>query len=285
MATNDPDSGWTYTDRSQGAMMTTQRLLRFGQKITGTDVPSVPERCRGVEGPTGRLEAVRVHPAAGMAWLVLRHGGAPLWFEHKVRVLPAGSAQPQTPPPPPETLELRAAMRVIAHDGFVGRLEGVVLDSATGAARELLVRIRPDVLAAIDEITDPLALLLGLAGQRVLLPVAWAAGTKEDPDRAAILGRAWLLQLDATAEQIAAGTRVRTDGEIGAEIWQMLTANPGLEPHLARIQIHVQDGVVNLRGSVPTARQRASIEQDVWHVPGVAAVRNDILIEGTSLQG
>jgi len=38
----------------------------------------------------------------------------------------------------------------------------------------------------------------------------------------------------------------------------------------------VHDGIVRLRGEVPTARHKASIEQDVWHVPGVNGVRNEL---------
>ncbi|MDE3231196.1 MAG: BON domain-containing protein, partial [Chloroflexota bacterium] len=37
---------------------------------------------------------------------------------------------------------------------------------------------------------------------------------------------------------------------------------------------------VTLLGTLPSPRHRASAEQDVWHLAGVLAVRNEITIGG-----
>ena len=46
----------------------------------------------------------------------------------------------------------------------------------------------------------------------------------------------------------------------------------------SEISIDFSDGTVVLTGSVPTFLARQAAEQDVWAVPGVSAVRNDIAV-------
>lgn len=276
VATSGPDNQWLFSERALGGDVSARRVLRFGDKVVGADVPSVPERYRGMEGPSGRLDAVRLHPPTGEVWLRLRPSDMRQPLRRLIRMYPLNATQALTPAPTPEILDLRGGMRVFCHDGYLGRLEGIAIDPRAGLATDLLVRIRGDVRAAIDLLTDPLAYLLPVNGKRLLLAASWAHSTKPDTSQRWFRGGGAVLQLDASAEQVASATVLRGDGDIAGDVIRLFDANPALAPYTARIRVNVRDGEVTLLGTVPTRRHRASAEQDAWHAPGVFAVRNEL---------
>ena len=253
---------------------TVRRVLRFGGKIRGDDVPSVPARYRGVNGPSGKLRDVRLRPRTSEGWVRLRAAAGMLGLKHEARVYPLSDEQPPTPTP--DAFLLRGGMRVVCHDGDVGELRGVAIDTTTGAILNLLVRVRSDVLASVEYITSPLASLLKVAGRELLVPPAWVSAVKADADR--LFGDDQTLHLDASAEQIAACAQLRSDNQVAGDILKMLDANPAIAPSLARLRVSVRDGSVVVRGTLPSARHRASAEQDIWHVPGVFALYDEIQI-------
>lgn len=279
MTTSGSGNRWLFSERNIGGDVPTRRVLRFGGKVLGADVPSIPERYRGLEGPSGRLDAVRLHPSTGEVWLRLRPSDMRQPLRRLIRMYPLNRTQPPTPAPAPEILELRGGMRDFCHDGYLGRLEGIAIDPRAGLATDLLVRIRGDVRASVDILTDPFAFLLPVSGARLLLSVAWAESTKPDTGRRWFRGGGTILHLNASAEQAASATRLRGDGDIAGDVLSMFDANPALAPYTARIRLNVRDGEVTLLGSVPTRRHRASAEQDAWHVAGVFAVRNELTAE------
>jgi hypothetical protein len=251
-------------------------VLRFGEKVARADLVTVPERYRGPEGLEGRLIDVRLRPASGEVWLRLRAGDVFRPWKRIVRTVPLNGSQ--SPTPTPDAVELRGGMRVLCHEGYVGRLEGVAIDGNLGIATDVLVHIRGDVLAEVDSPTSPMAWLLNVSGQRLLLPPAWVTAAKHEHAGMALNGSGDVLHLDASAEQVASGFRLRPDGDVAADIWQIFEVNPAIAPYTGRIRVTVRDGDVTLLGTLPSARHRASAEQDVWHVPGVFAVHNEIVI-------
>ncbi len=84
--------------------------------------------------------------------------------------------------------------------------------------------------------------------------------------------------LNASAAQVARCLVLRGDAELTADIWAILAANPAIEPSLSLLRVSVREGVVTLLGSLPTSRHRLSAEQDIWHVPGVLAVHNEVTV-------
>jgi hypothetical protein len=222
-------------------------------------------------GPRGKLISARLRARTAEVWCRLR---APRPFARAVRTVPLGALQPPTPTP--DALDLRRDARVDCAGGIVGRLEGLVIDTRTGRVTELLVRVRRDVEADVARPNDPLAPLVSVAGQRVLVPPAWA--TRSDASKAALpfLPAAHRLTLQATAAQIEHGLVLRGDAALEADVWRILGANPAIEPALGGLRVVVREGEVTLLGALPTTRHRLSAEQDVWHVPGVLAVHNEI---------
>ncbi len=254
-----------------------RHVVRFGKKLKGDDVPTVPLRYRGGPGgPAGRLVAARLHPATGEAWLRLRPSDAP--WQSEVRTIPLNASQ--SPAPTPDTLELRGGTRIRCHDGYVGRLEGMVLDNSTGAVQELIIRVRSNVLADVETNVDPMNALLRVAGQQVLVPPAWAISTTRENSNLPFRGGATILLLDASPEQIASGTVLRADAALAGDILAIWNDNPALVPYASQIQVVVRDGKATLLGTVPSPRHRATAEQDAWHVPGVFAVSNEMIVHG-----
>jgi BON domain len=264
------DSGDMSADTS-----TVREIFRFGQKIRGENVPSVPARYRGGPGgPAGRVVAVLLRPTSGETWLRIRSSDAP--WQRQVRTIPLNSDQP--PAPTPESVELRGGIRVYCHDGYVGRLEGFAFDTSAGLAQYIVVRVRNNVLADVDTPSDPLFKLVEVGGQQVMLPPAWVVSSTHESSGFPFGSGSSRLMLDASAEQIAAGLMLRPDGALAAAIWEILDINPAISPYTPHVQVLVHDGDVTLRGVLPSPRHRASAEQDVWHVPGVLAVHNEITI-------
>lgn len=253
-----------------------RQVLRFGNKIRGDDVPSVPARYRGVNGPSGKLRDARLRPHSSEGWIRLRAVTSLFPPKREARVYPLSDQQPPTPTP--DAFALRGGMRVVCHDGEVGDLRGIAIDTGTGAVLNLLVHIRSDVVASVEYITNPMASLLKVAGRELLLPPAWVSAVKADTER--LFGDDQTLHLDASAEQVAACAQLRSDNDVTGDILKMLDANPAIAPSLARLTVSVHDGSVVVRGTLPSARHRASAEQDIWHVPGVFALYDEIQIAG-----
>ncbi len=254
---------------------TTRQIFRFGQKIRGENVPSVPARYRGGPGgPTGRVVAALLRPSSGEIWLRIRPSDAP--WQRQVRTIPLNADQPPTPTP--ESVELRGGIRVYCHDGFAGRLEGFALDTRAGLAQQIVVRIRSNALADVDDPSDPLFKLVEVSGQQLLLSPAWVVSATHESSGFPFGSGSTRLKLDASAEQVASGLLLRSDGELTAAIWNILDDNPAIAPSAGQLRVLVHDGDVTLRGLLPTPRHRASAEQDVWHVPGVFAVHNEIAL-------
>ncbi|PWT72431.1 MAG: hypothetical protein C5B60_09560 [Chloroflexi bacterium] len=277
VAMSTGSDGWSFLDGSDAGIGRPRRhFLRFGAKISGQDVPSVPERYRGLDGPSGKLMGVRLVPATGDLWLRLVRTGHRPPFERTVRTIPLNNRQ--SPAPAPEAIELRDGMRVYCPVGYVGRLDGVTFDVGSGVALELLLHVRSDVLAEVETTTSPLAPLVPVAGQRVLISPSWASSVKPEPGTVPFRGEVLTLHVDASPEQIASGTALRPDKAVAADVVDILAANPALAPFAGRIRVQVHDGTVRLLGSLPTARHRASAEQDIWHVPGVFALDNEVAV-------
>jgi len=277
VAIRGPDEDYVQGNDGLNGVGAARHVVRFGKKLKGDDLPTVPSRYRGGPGgPSGRLVAARLRPATGEAWLRLRPGDAP--WQNEVRTIPLNSSQ--SPAPMPDTLELRGGARVRCHDGYVGRLEGVVIDNGSGTVQELIVRVRSNVLADVETNVDPMNALLRVAGQQVLVPPAWAVSTTRESSNVPFRSGGTILLLNASPEQIAAGTVLRSDADLAGEILAFWNENPALLPYTARIQVVVRDGRATLLGTVPSPRHRATAEQDAWHVPGVFAVSNDLIVQG-----
>lgn len=253
----------------------TRQVLRFGQRIRGENVPSVPARYRGGPGgPAGRVVAALLRPSSGEIWLRIRTSDAP--WQRQVRTIPMNADQPPTPTP--DSVELRGGIRVYCHDGYVGRLEGIVLDSGPGLAQHIVVHIRGNVLADVENPSDPLFSLVEVGGQMVMLPPAWVVSATHESGGFPFGSGSTRLALDASAEQIASGLLLRSDGQLTSAIWEIWNDNPAIAPFTGQLRVLARDGDVTLLGSLPSPRHRASAEQDVWHVPGVLAVHNQIVI-------
>jgi hypothetical protein len=271
-----PETGRMFSERTVGGELPTRQVLRFGARVSLGDVRTLPGRSRsGAGGPSGVLAEARLRARAGEIWCRLRPARP---FARGVRTLALNTTQPPTPTP--DALELRRGMRVWCASGAVGKLMGVVVDRGTGLAVGLVVRVRGDVEAEATWPTAPLWPLLPVAGQTMLLPPAWATNVEKTEGAFPPLGGEARLILDASASQVAHSLVLRPDADLLAGIWAVLDANPAISPLMGGVRVNVRDGMVTLLGTVPTTRHRLSAEQDVWHVPGVLGVRNELSAAG-----
>lgn len=275
VAIRGTDEGAFGSGDTNGGDGGTRQIFRFGQKLSGENVPSVPARYRGGPGgPTGRVVAALLRPSSGEIWLRIRSSDAP--WQRQVRTIPLNTDQPPTPTP--ESVELRGGVRVNCHDGYVGRLEGFALDTHAGIVQYIVVRIRSNVLADVENPSDPLFKLVEVGGQQLMLSPSWIVSATHESSGFPFGSGSARLMLAASAEQVASGIWLRTDGELTAAIWSILNENPAIAPYAGQLRVLVHDGDVTLRGSLPSPRHRASAEQDVWHVPGVLAVHNEVAL-------
>jgi hypothetical protein len=262
-----------FSERSLHGDQPARRIIRFGQRISGQLLPTVPLRARGVDDSAmGRLKGVRLRAHGHEAWLRLRASD----LSREVRTIPINPTQ--APAPTPDALELRGGMRVQVHEGYVGRLDGLVIETATGLVSDLVVRVRSDALADVELSSDPMFKLVNLQGQEALVAPTWAVSVSQSSSLLPFVAPELTLRLDATVEQIASAATLRSDGQLTASVWQILSENPAIAPYLARLRVQVRDGEVTLLGTLPTPRHRASAEQDIWHIPGVIAVRNEVAL-------
>jgi hypothetical protein len=263
-----------FSERELAGEGSARLVLRFGARASLGDVPTVPARYRGgLGGPEGWLVGARLRSRTGEAWCRLAPRRR---FARTVRTVPLTASQP--PAPTPDALDLRRGMRVDCQSGQVGKLEGVVVDLFTGLTTELVVRVRGDVESVVEGPTDPMGALLRVQGQRVLLPPSWATKAEQVSSGVLFAPPSSRLPLMATAAQVAHSLVLRADAALAADVWNILGANPSLQPALGRVSVSVRDGTVTLRGSMPTLRQRLAAEQDVWHIPGVLALRDELVI-------
>jgi hypothetical protein len=253
-----------------------RRVLRFGQQVRGDNIDGIPQRLRSGPGsPRGRLVGVSLLPVARRAWLVLSRRGRWPW-QTVERTVPLSGAQQVEPPA--DAMPLVGGLRVRCHDGYVGKLEGVTVDAGSGRVLDLVLRVRSDVLAEVESPASPFAKLAPLAGQAILISPTWLTSVAKDKDAGPLMAEELVAHLDATPEQIASGMLIRGDGDITADIWRMFEENPAIAPYLEDIAAIVHDGGVTLRGTVPSPRHKATVEQDVWHVPGVFSVTNRLRV-------
>ena len=249
-------------------------LLRLGAGAHLDEIPSLPERFRQrVTLLQGKLGSVFLMPETGDIWCRLSSGlSGQIWppaiKRVDARTFPTNARQ--MPTPAPDAIELFPQMFVECRDGYVGKLEGVVLDLATGTANALLVHIRRDLADIVVSPEDPLAELVEVQGQRLLIAPDWA---KAPETLRHALGVQHHLKINATAPQVASGLHLRDDGDLQQDVYTILAQNPALATYLSDLRVTVQDGAVLVSGASLSPRLRASLEQDIWHVPGVLAVR------------
>jgi hypothetical protein len=252
-------------------------VLRLGAPVDLSEVPSLPERYRQRATQfAGRLGGVFLCPDAGEVWCKLSRGlhgqvWPPTVKRVDARTLPLNDRQ--SPTPPPDAIELHPRMRVECRDGDVGRLEGIVIATASGTADALLVRVRGALENVVASPLDPLSALIPEQGQLLLVPPEWA---KAAETLTHAFGAAHALRVEASAAQVAHSLHLRDDGDLMQAVYAMLGKSPALAPYLHDFRVDVQDGVVHLSGPSLSPRLRASLEQDIWHVPGVLAVRSDL---------
>jgi BON domain-containing protein len=264
-----------FSERNLYGDQPARRVLRFGQRITGADIPAAPERVRGVaDGPLGRLRGARLQARSQVAWLRLSASGP----SREMRTIPLNATQ--GPAPTPDTLELRGGMRVHCHEGYVGKLAGLVIDPSQGLVTDLIVKIRSDAMAEVSLSSDPMFKLGPSQGAQALLSPAWAVSISRSESAIPFMSGRLTLMLDATVEQVASAAQLRNDGQVSGDIWNILGENPAIAPYLNRLRIEVRNGDVTLLGALPTPRHRASAEQDIWHVPGVFALHNEVTLTG-----
>lgn len=257
-----------FSERRLGGDTPARRVLRLGGSVRADDLPTIPARyTSGVGGPSGRLSEIRLRARTGEVWCRVRSRP----WSRTVRTFPLNAAQ--SPAPTPDALELRRGMPVDCPGGHIGRLEGVTIDRRTGLATELLVRVRGDVDAEVSRPRDPLAPLVPVLGQRVLVSPGTASRVERVPS---LLGGRAHLWLTATPGQIAHSPTLRSDAELTASIWAILSANPAVAPYLGHLRIVARQGDITLLGSLPSVRHRLAAEQDIWHVPGVLALHDEL---------
>jgi hypothetical protein len=260
-----------FSERNLHGDQPARRIMRFGQRISGQLLPTAPLRARGVDDSAlGRLKGARLRARGRDVWLRLSSGD----LSRTLRTIPVNSTQ--TPAPTPDALELRGGMRVRCHEGYVGRLAGMVIETRSGVVSDLILRVRRDPLADVKLASDPMFKLVEAQGREVLLSPTWAVSVTQSSTITSFLAPGLTLQLDASVEQIASGAQLRSDGQLTASVWEILNENPAIAPFQGRLRVQALNGEVTLLGVLPTRRHRASAEQDVWHLPGVLAVRNEI---------
>ena len=260
-----------FSERNLHGDQPARRIIRFGQRITGQLLPTAPLRARGVDDSAmGRLRGARLRARGREAWLRLHASD----LSRETRTVPINTSQAAAPTP--DALELRGGMRVRCHEGYIGRLEGLVIETHEGVVSDLVVHVRNDALADVELSSDPMFKLVGVQGQHALVSPTWAVSVSQAPGMVPFVAPELTLHLDATVEQIASATLLRSDGELTVAVWQKLSDNPSLAPFAGQLRVQVRDGVVTLLGALPSRRQRASAEQDIWSVPGVIAVANEV---------
>ena len=193
----------------------------------------------------------------------------------KEEMVPFSTGVPLSPTSDESAVELRAKMAVFCMDEHgkraryrVGQFEGLTIAARTGLANGVIVRVRAHPEAEVARPTDPLAPLVAVAGHRLVASPAWVMTAEREG-----------LVLSVFPAQMASSVEFLDDWQVRERLWAILHENPALQPYLSWLRIDVQDGVVYLRGRLPMARLRNSAKQDIWHVPGVVAIEDELRVE------
>lgn len=249
-------------------------VLRLGTNVRLGAITSLPERYRvRASQLNGKLNIIFVQPASGEGWCRLSGGvGGQIWppsiMRVEARTFPLNDRQPSTPPP--DSIDLHPHMLVECKEDYVGKLTGTVVEAATGLITALLLQVRTDIAEIITSYGDPMRVLVPHVGQLLMIAPAWI----REPDANNHANGAARLKLNATVAQVASSLVLRGDGEMLQEVWDILGKNPAVTPYLSELRVTVHDGTVTIAGRSLSPRLRASIEQNIWHIPGVLNVRN-----------
>ncbi len=244
-------------------------VLRLGTRCALDIFPSLPERYRARETQShGKLGQILLLVATNEIWCRLdSEVSGQVWppgiVRTDARIVPLRAEQ--SPTPPPEAIALYPHMLIEGREGFVGKLQGIVVATSSGLAGSLLVHVRKDLDGGISGPSDPLRLLLPVEGQEIMVAADWAKISETNHH----------LRLDATIAQIAHGLVLRPDREIQQDIWNILGESRALAPYIGQFQVDVQDGAVTITGQSISGRLRSSLEQDIWHVSGVLSVQGN----------
>jgi hypothetical protein len=253
-------------------------VLRLGAHVQLDELPTLPERYRQQATQfEGRLGSVLLRPDAAEAWCRLSGGlGGQVWppaiKRVDTRTIPLNDHQSPTPH---DFIELHPKMPVNCTDGEgIGKLEGIVIATATGLADALLIRIRGNMEDVVASPRDPLAVLVPEQDQALMVPPEWASLTEAVSTKTRPLGVPRSLQLNANAVQVAHGLQLRDDAALQQDVYTILGKSWALAPYMSELRVSVHDGIVSINGTTLSPRLRASLEQDIWHIPGVLAVRS-----------
>jgi osmotically-inducible protein OsmY len=140
---------------------------------------------------------------------------------------------------------------VIGPDGRYGRIERVLTDPGTGAPRALVVRTGR------------------FFGTRRVVPVSWISAVG---DHAVTL---WASRAD-----LAGRPEHRTDGRLLADVRsRLLDDAPIRELGLRQASLEVADGVVTMRGHVPSRMMATRMVDIARRTPGVAEVMDGLVAD------
>ncbi|HLH72277.1 MAG TPA: BON domain-containing protein [Chloroflexota bacterium] len=137
--------------------------------------------------------------------------------------------------------------------------------------------IRDTIRGNLDRdvrITDPFKIHIAVSGGIVTL-----SGTVPNHgQKTAAEDDAWAAPgvIDVINNIVVTPPTKRSDAEIEADVRRALDTDPNI--NAARITVSVVDGVVYLRGSVPTYYQIDEASDDAWRVPGVVDVVNELTV-------
>ena len=233
---------------------------------------------------------------------------------------PTGSEQATEGQLGSPAMVIRAGERVVATDGEVGRVEHVLVDSASRRATHFTVRkgllLRKDIMVPVEWIAEwqPDVIKLGvdkatlerLPAYRPDQELQWAVEDALYSDRrlvdevlslypitvtvhdgvVTLIGRVRNTEQKQRAEAIAAGVR----GVLGVR--NFLIADDELEREIARalaqdprtrdlnIRVNAWFGYVHLDGEVPTREARIVAEEVAASVPGVEEIVNLLYVTG-----
>ncbi len=150
---------------------------------------------------------------------------------------------------------IRRGQRVLCADGPVGRVDLVLVDAESGRVRHLVVR-------------------RGRAFSRdVAVPADWVRSITPEA-----------VVLEASRDAVAQLPVYRPDDELQRDVEDALDREELLRVLDVPIQADVEDGIVRLRGHVPTRALAGRVEEIVRGVPGVAGVENALAVDLEVLQ-
>jgi osmotically-inducible protein OsmY/sporulation protein YlmC with PRC-barrel domain len=191
-------------------------------------------------------------------WRRLLHGGALLALPARLRTHEGLrrqiGAQAEARPGEREAT-IRRGQRVLCADGSIGRVDLVLVDAGSGRVRHLVVRRGR------------------LFSRDVAVPADWVRSITPEA-----------VVLEASCDAVAQLPIYRPDDELQRDVEDALGREELLRVLDVPIQADVEDGMVRLRGHVPTRALAARVEEIVRGVPGVAGVENALAVDLEVLQ-